>query len=329
MAMDALHIYQLRVLIAIVEHGSFSAAARALSLTQPAVSAQVRHLRTATRDVVFLREGGRLVLTEVGRTLYRYAEDVLGATEALSRQLADLAEGERDHLVIAGPLSYVAHALPPTLSRFKLAHPQLRLTVTDALSHDVVERVHQGRVDVGFAFSSWVPEELAKRISLGQLFEDEIIIIEAADAPFSRGEPIALAELSTVPFVLLTRGETRLGTRLNRTLADAGLHTIEPTMEFSTWAGTIRAVAMGAGAAVAFRSVVQSELAQGMLRAVEVPGYHDAMGVELLCSPERRTKRRTALVDELLAFLMQDVPAELLRAEGERVPPLIAVRPGG
>jgi DNA-binding transcriptional LysR family regulator len=309
MMMDTLSVYQLRILAAIVEHGSFSAAGRALSLTQPAVSAQVRHLRALSHDVLFLREGGHLVLTEVGRTLYRYAEDVLGTTEALSRQLEDLSRGERDHLIVEGPLSYVAHVLPSTLSRFKLAHPQLRLTVNDAPSHDVIEHVHKGRVDVGFAFSFRLSEETAKAISLGQLFEDEIVVVEAIDAPFSRGKPMGLEDLHKIPFVGLTRGEGRLGARLSQRLTEVGLPPLTLTMQCSTWAGTIRAVAVGVGAAVAFRSVVQSEFVHGTLRALDVPDYHATMSVDLLCSPERRTQRRTALLDELLEFLKAELPS--------------------
>src|SRR6266566_2211604 len=110
--LGALSIHQLRVLTAILQHGSFSAAAQALNLTQPAVSAQISRLRKLIGDSILVRDGGNVALTEVGRSISRYAEEVLGATDELAQRLNQLAAGEQDHVVIAGPLSVVGYVLP-------------------------------------------------------------------------------------------------------------------------------------------------------------------------------------------------------------------------
>src|SRR5436305_13143387 len=106
MRMDSLNLYQLRILAAVVEHGSFSVAAQSLGLTQPAVSAQVRHLRAFAGTQVFARDGRGVVLTEAGRALYQYAQEMLGAAEALTRTLAQIGSGEHERLVLGGSLAY-------------------------------------------------------------------------------------------------------------------------------------------------------------------------------------------------------------------------------
>src|SRR5690349_1674857 len=104
MGMDQLNLYQLRILAAVVEHGSFGQAARALNLTQPAISAQIRHLKAFAHAEVFARDGRRVVLTEPGRALYRYAQEMLGAAEVLRRDLDEIGSGERDHFFVGGSL---------------------------------------------------------------------------------------------------------------------------------------------------------------------------------------------------------------------------------
>ena len=315
MDLGALSIYQLRVLTAIVEHGSFSEAANALNLTQPAVSAQISRLRKLSHDGILVREGRRFALTEVGRTLFRYAEEVLGATDAVTQRLEDLAAGEQDHVTIEGPLSCVAYVLPFPLSKFKLIHPDLHVSIKEAPGREVIERVRAGRVDMGVMSSAILNERLAENLSVGRLFTDQVVVVEGAEAPFSSGKPMSLQTLSSTPFVGVALGDMRMGSGLNTHLEAAGCRPITPTMEFSTWAGTIQAARMEVGAAVVLRSVVRSELAEGELRVIDVESYSPAMfGVDLICSPERRGDRRTRLFDELLAYLLEEVPQVVNRA---------------
>lgn len=305
---DTLNLYQLRILAAVVEHGSFSGAAEALGLTQPAISAQVRHLRKFAGVPLLVREGRRVVLTEAGRALYRFAEEMLGSTDALRRELEDISGGERDHILIAGPLAYVAYVLPSLLARFELQHPNLRLSVIETSSRDAIERVRSGRVDIGVVASGRVPKDLVDGLVVGHLFDDEVVIIESPKHPFEHGEEVTLEALSQIPFVGLARGEALTEAGLNRRLAAAGLPPIKPVMEFSAWAGVKDAVRSGAGVAMVFRSVVQRELEQGELRVISVEEYRPVRPVDLICSPQRRSRQITRVFEELLEYLAREVP---------------------
>ena len=305
---DTLNLYQLRILASVVEHGSFSGAAEALGLTQPAISAQVRHLRKFAGVPLLVREGRRVVLTEAGRALYRFAEEMLGSTDALRRELEDISGGERDHILIAGPLAYVAYVLPALLSRFEIRHPSLRLTVIETSSRDAIERVRSGRVDIGVVASVRVPKDLVEGLVVGHLFDDEIVIVESADHHFPHGAEVSLEEIASIPFVGLSRGEAVTEAGLNRRLVAGGLPPIKTVMEFSAWAGVKEAVRSGAGVAVVFRSVVQRELDQEEFQIVSVEGYRTERPVDLICSPHRRSKQVSKVFEELLEYLEREVP---------------------
>lgn len=82
-------------------------------------------------------------------------------------------------------------------------------------------------------------------------------------------------------------------------------------IELGTWEGTKDAVRTGIGLAVFFRSVVQHELASGHLLDVEVEGFRQAVGVDLVQSPHRRDTPQSGVFEEFLGFLRAEVPKVL------------------
>src|SRR5437763_8295369 len=126
------------------EAGSFTAAARALGLTQAAVSQRVQALEQLLGVPLFERQGGHVSLTEAGHRLHSYAQRIL----ALHREALQELTGRQAPLT--GELSLAAssvpgeHLLPDLLARFRARHPhvQVRATVTD--TREVLHRVEQG-----------------------------------------------------------------------------------------------------------------------------------------------------------------------------------------
>src|SRR5437763_2478704 len=139
----------LETFVKAAELSSFSAAARALDLTQAAVSQRIQALEGALNVALFRRQGGRVLLTEAGRCLYPYAERIL----LLHREARAEVTGRKE--LLASELSLAAssvpgeHLLPGLLSAFRQRHPhvQVRATVTD--SRAVLEQVEQGEALLG------------------------------------------------------------------------------------------------------------------------------------------------------------------------------------
>jgi DNA-binding transcriptional LysR family regulator len=188
-------------------------------------------------------------------------------------------------------------------------HPHVRLSLLDGPSSGVIERVRAGWVDIGLVASTVTPDDLV----IGHLCDEDVVIIEAKECPFSHGGTVTLRDLAQIPFVRLWR-ETSSEPPVDRLLADAGLSHANAVMKFSTWEGTREAVRAGIGVAAAYRSVVQRELARGDLRILDVQGYEPPhQAVLLLCSPYRRSHRMSAVFQQLLAELQIRVREELTR----------------
>ena len=122
----------LRVMRAIAEEGSFTAAALALGYSQPAVSQMVKRLEQRTGTVLVEKVGRSVRLTEAGAVLARHAAPVLAALDAAEEEVAAIA-GLRSGRVrlMAFPSSSVT-LVPRALAAVRAAHPDLSVQFTEA-----------------------------------------------------------------------------------------------------------------------------------------------------------------------------------------------------
>jgi DNA-binding transcriptional LysR family regulator len=255
-----------------------------------------------------------VVLTEAGRVLYRYAEDVIAATEVVRRDLAEIRTGESDRIVLGGSLACATYVLPGILAPFQFRHPGV-FFVLEGPVVDMVERVRRGSIDAAVVTAARVPQQFADQLMLVPVGSDSLVVLEGPRAPFSQGQPVPLAELSRIPFVRISSREL-LNTTLDPSLVAAGLQPMRSVMELGTWEAVKSAVRAGIGAAVAFRSVAKRELDRGELRLMDVEGFPQARQLVLICSPQRRSERWTSVFSELLEYLQGEVPAAFNAMDG-------------
>lgn len=136
----------LKTFLAVAELGGFSAAAKQLNVTQSAVSLQIKRLEERTRTNLFHRTSRSVELTEAGAILVPYAQRILRlngeAREAIaaSSRIQEVRVGMTDEQAIA--------YLPFMLPIFTRAYPNVRLQVTCDVSPGLVERVHDGLIDI-------------------------------------------------------------------------------------------------------------------------------------------------------------------------------------
>jgi molybdate transport repressor ModE-like protein len=143
---------RMRVLREVARRGSFSAAAEALHLTQPAVSRHVAKLERETGMRLIDRLPGGVRLTDAGRTLVEHAETVMTALGAAERSLDALRGAQAGTLRIASFPSAAASLVAGALRAFHRAHPEVEVSFVDAQSDEALEVVRAGEADVALAF---------------------------------------------------------------------------------------------------------------------------------------------------------------------------------
>lgn len=200
---------QVEALIAVIDHGSFTAAAEFLQISQPSLSRRIHTLEDALDLRLFVPVGRRMELTDSGRGVVsagRRALAEMGSIEALTASARTLSTGS---LRVTGLPSLVASVLTDLVGRFHREHPGVRVevfTVEDA--EELFEAVRVGRADAAAGVIDRVPGDLAVSPLPAQEFAAVLPSPASAEtgAEPPAGEKLSAADLSERTLVTLPRG---------------------------------------------------------------------------------------------------------------------------
>lgn len=140
---------RLRVFVAVVEAGGFSAASRALNMAQPAVSIAIRKLEEELGVTLFDAGTRRRSLTHEGEHLLEHATKVLAQVDLLEGELQSLRGMLSGQLSIACPSMLATYFLPELLSKFMLIHPQLPADISQYGTQDIEQKLRAHEIDLG------------------------------------------------------------------------------------------------------------------------------------------------------------------------------------
>jgi len=291
---------QLQLFLALVEHGSISAAARACHVTQPTVSMQLRELSESVGLPLYEQLGRRLSLTEAGRELAASARVTMDEWAAFDERLQQLKGLERGHLRLA-VVSTAESFIPARLASFCREHPGIDIRL-EVLNRDgVVRRLRDNLDDV--SIMSMPPEDL--EIEREAFMANPLVMIAAASHPLARRRSLSLDQLAGERFVLREPGS---GTRLacERHFAAQGF---QPRVQLQLGSNEAirRAVAAGMGVGLISQHALGSALEAAdlglvVLRTRGFPIHSNWFIVTL------RGKRLSPSAAAFLAHLRQAAP---------------------
>jgi DNA-binding transcriptional LysR family regulator len=251
----------LRSFLQVAELGSVSAAARALGLTQPAVTKQLRALEAALECGLLERAGRGIRLTPAGELLADYGRRSVAVLSEFQQVLGELQQGKSGKLIIGAGVTTSVLLLPNWLRELGRSFPGIDVSVRTGTSRDVEGWVATAEVDLGFITSEPRRDELVAR----PVFEEEIVlVVEPATA---RRERMRLEEL---PLILFPRS-TGFRSYLEQRWLERGLSP-HVKMETDSLEAIKSFVAVGLGASFLPLSSVEDELRRGVLARVAVQG---------------------------------------------------------
>lgn len=139
----------LRHFQAIAQHGHMTRAARALGISQPALSAMLKKLEQEVGTDLLNRTGRGVELTEAGRVFLQHAEDAVRRADAGVKAVRELMGLERGSIRVGGGATATTYLLPPVVSMVRRKHPGLRFYVREQGSNAVAAAVLSGELDLG------------------------------------------------------------------------------------------------------------------------------------------------------------------------------------
>jgi DNA-binding transcriptional LysR family regulator len=252
------------------ELNSFTAAARALGLTQAAVSQRVQALERALGVPLFDRRGGRVLLTEAGRRLHGYGQRILELHRQARQEVSGRAVPPSGELSLAASSVPGEHLLPALLAAFHDKHPHVRVRVTVADTGAVLRQVEHGEAHLGLVGGKGDSPHLVYRCFAC----DRLVLVVPAGHPWGRRRRASLEQLCTQPLILREAGS---GSRwcLEQALARSGksARDLNVALELGSNEAIKEAVRRGVGLAVlSSRAVAREARPGGPLHTLQVTG---------------------------------------------------------
>lgn len=210
-----MELASLRAFVQVARDGSFSRAADALFITQPAVSKRIASLEAELLTPLFDRVGRQIFLTEAGRQLLPRAEQILHTLVDIRRELSNLS-GEILGRLSMGTSHHIGlHRLPPVLRDYTKRHPQVDLDIRFISSEKVCQAVEQGELELGVVT---LPLQPPDQLALQPVWRDPLCFAVSQDHPLAQAGTIDPETLLAHSAVLPTKS-TYTRTLLEQALA--------------------------------------------------------------------------------------------------------------
>ncbi|NBS76415.1 MAG: LysR family transcriptional regulator [Betaproteobacteria bacterium] len=259
-------LHQLRIFQAVAEHNSFARAAKALHLSPPTLSLQVKQLAETVGQPLFEQLGKKIYLTAAGKILSQASLDISQRMDLLSAELAALQGMERGSLKLA-ILTTVKYTVPKLLGGFCAAHPGIDVAMVVGNRESLLQRLASNQDDL--YIMGQPPQHM--NLVCENFADNPLVLVAPPNHPLVGKRRIDPARLRQEPFILREPGS---GTRLTmeQFFADQGFSPVN-RLEVGSNEAIKQTVAGGLGLAVLSATTVVSELALGELVQLEVKGF--------------------------------------------------------
>ncbi len=259
-----MELAQLEAFLAVIREGSFSAAAKALYRTQPAISQTIKRLEDELGRPLFDRASRRGLLTDAGRVLAVHAERLINFRQQALAALDDVRQLRSGRLTLAANELTCLYLLP-LLHEYRRLYPDVNITVQRALASRIPGQVMDYGADLGVV--TFRPD--LDLLSSFVVYRDELAFVVPPSHAFARRGKVSIAELARESFVA-HHVASPYRHKVIETFQDKQVQ-LQMPVEMPTIDAIKKFVAMGNGVALLPAISIEGELARKELVRVRVP----------------------------------------------------------
>jgi DNA-binding transcriptional LysR family regulator len=239
-----MNLRQMEVFRAVMQAGSITGAARALNISQPAVTGAIRHAEDGLKFHLFERIKGRLLPTPEARALYGEIEHIFDRVDVIDRLIGDLKDAKVGTLDIVAIPALGINLLPSVIGEFMVRRRQVRIRFHMLSRGEMLERIANGRADLGFGFLS----PRFPRVTSRALIWANLECILPKQHPLCALPLVTAADLAPYPLIAYTSSQG-LAPIINGIFAEARL-ALRPAVEVGLIINAWAMVNQGAGLAI-------------------------------------------------------------------------------
>jgi len=194
-----MQFHQLRYFVSTVKYGSMSQAAKHCYVSQPSLSQQIKQLEQTVGHKLFIRDRGKLTLTETGETLYQEAINILASVNIAEEKIRNQNQSKSNRLSLGILPTVSTFILNDILTALSLHQPDLQLNIRESHSENIVEACLNGELDLVIT-SSPVEHEY---LTIEPLIKDVFCVVLQDHHPLAGADEIEIKVLYDEPFILI------------------------------------------------------------------------------------------------------------------------------
>lgn len=241
---------------------SFNGAAEVLHYAQSTVSVQIRGLEEEFGVPLFDRLGKRVILTEAGQVLMRYAQKMLDIADETRSEVADRSQ-TRGSLSIRAPQSLATYYLPAILGRFLADHPKVSFDINSCAYHALEQELKSGVTDVAFLLAESIS---ARDLDFEVLGIESLVIVASPGHPLAGGRPMSIRDLKGEA-VVLPKHDCSYRMVFEQMLLERSVQA-SSTIEMNSVEAIKQCVMAGVGVTLLPEIAVRKEIREGKLVAL-------------------------------------------------------------
>ncbi len=199
---SSMEVHQLRYFCAVARHGTFTRASEIEHVAQPSLSQQILKLEAELGARLFDRLPRSARLTVFGKAFLPKAERILRELDEAKTELREMSGNEKGDVVVGIIPTIAAYLLPKLLNDFAARHPLIAITIVEDITPTLLQRLHEGTIDMAVAA---LPVEGSELASV-KLFEERFYAVLPEKHRLASRASVSLAQLNREPFLLLKEG---------------------------------------------------------------------------------------------------------------------------
>jgi DNA-binding transcriptional LysR family regulator len=262
-----MELRSLKYLLSLFERGSFTAAAKSLFITQPAVSIQLHKLQDELGITLFEMDGRSVRFTEAGEIVIDYAKRFTDLEQELRRTIDDLESLERGSIAIGTIDAASIYVLPKVFLQFQKLYPGIDVHLEIASTMPMLEGLDERRLDL---VVGTMPDETPAGLVSCPIFRDRLAFIAPAGHPAAQRKSVDAASLAGYSFISFHE-ESITRRNVEKAFSDRGL-ALRISMAMDSPEAIKKLVASGLGLAVLPLRMVQDDVASGTIAVLNVRG---------------------------------------------------------
>ena len=306
MQASALNLHQLATFQVVAKHRSYVRAAEELHFSQPAVSAQIRHLEDSLGVKLFDQIGRKTHLTQAGEELYLYSQKIFSVIDETMDVIESLRSPYYGRLSVGADTTVGSYVIPGLLGKFRQIYPQVEILLQVLNRASLIEAIFNNRVELAVMGS--VPDDAP--VEIEPFAFNPLVLVAAPTHRLAGLRNVPIEELGREHFLLREQGS---GTRaaLEKVLEDAGLP-LQVSMQVGNNSAIKQGVAAGLGIALISRVAIDMELETNRLVILDVEGFPIIRQWRLV---HVKDKYLSATARAFKSFLLQHADRRLRRRD--------------